>query len=112
MFTWLPWWLASLISNAVIIATEYLNRHAIGGWGTVLPKTIPLIIIAQFCLFKAFNGAPHWMWAWAVFTVGNGFMRVGAVSMFGEDGIGSWPRVIVGVTGMAACALFMKTGLR
>jgi hypothetical protein len=108
----LPWWAASLISNAAIIATEYTNRYATGGWGSVLPRTLPLIIVAQFCLFRTFNGASHWMWAWAVFTVGNSFMRVGSLAAFGDEAVGSWPKVITGVCIMVSGALFMKMGLR
>lgn len=107
-----PWWAASLLSNVVIIATEHINRHATAGWLSVLPQTLPLIVIAQFCLFRAFNGAPHWMWAWAVFALGNATMRLVAVGMFGTDGMGNWLRVIAGVVIMLGGALFMKSGLR
>lgn len=107
-----PWWAASLISNLAIIMTEYLNRHHVGSWMTVLPQTLPLIVVAQFCLFRAFNGAPHWMIAWAVFTIGNSAMRVSAVSFMDGHSVASWWSVIGGVAIMVGGALLMKTGLR
>lgn len=107
----MAWWVASLISNAAIIATEYLNRHHDGSWLEVLPKTLPLIILAQFCLFRAFNGAPHWMIAWAFFTVGNSFMRVGAVYLLAGQGVASWPNVGVGVSIMILGGFVIKRGL-
>lgn len=107
----LPLWvLASLVSNVAIIATEYLNRHAEGGWLSVLPQTLPLIIVAQFCLFKAFNGANHWLWAWAVFTVGNSIMRVAAVHFTGSH-VESWPVVLAGIAAMMGGAAVLKMGL-
>ena len=107
----MTWWVASLISNLAIICTEYLNRTATGGWVTVLPQTAPLIIVAQFCLFRAFNGAPHWMLAWAVFTVGNSIMRVAAVGLFG-DKVSNWPLASFAIGIMMGGAFLMKTALK
>lgn len=106
------WIVASLVSNAAIIATEYLNRTATGTWATVLPKTFPLIVIAQYCLFKAFNGAPHWLIAWGVFTIGNSVMRIGAVATFVPGEVTSWARAIIGVGIMMVGALLIKSGLK
>lgn len=108
----MTWWIASLVSNVAIIATEYLNRHATGGWLSVLPQTFPLIVVAQFCLFLAFNGAPHWFTAWAFFTIGNSVMRVGAVAVQSDHGVGNWWLVSAGVFVMVGGSGLLKTGLR
>lgn len=107
----MAWWIASLIANVAIIGTEYLNRHATGGWLSVLPQTFPLIVVAQFCLFRAFNDAPHWFMAWAVFTVGNSIMRVSAVGLMGEK-VASWPIALASITVMMCGAFLMKTALK
>ena len=108
-----PWWVvASLASNVAIIATEYLNRHAPGGWTSVLPQTLPLIIAAQFCLFVLFKGAPHWMIAWLVFAVGNSAMRVGAVYFFAGHEVRNWAFVLIGTAVILAGAFTLKAGLR
>lgn len=109
----IPWWVvASLMSNASIIVIEYLNREAQGGWATVLPQTAPLIIAAQFCLFFAFRDAPSWMLAWAVFSLGNSVMRVGAVHFLARGEIGSWNATIAGILVMTAGAFIVKTGIK
>lgn len=108
----MTWWMASLGSNVAIIATEYLNRNAVGGWASVLPQTAPLIFVAQFCLFRAFNGAPHWLMAWAVFSIGNAIMRVAAVGFFNPGEVSSWPSVFVGTLIMVGGAFVLKGGLR
>jgi hypothetical protein len=106
------WWVASsILSNVCIIATEYYNRAAVGGWETALPKTAPLILIAQFCLFYSFNTAPHWLVAWMVFTVGNSIMRVGAVRFFFAGEVASWVTVCLGAATMLVGALVLKRGL-
>ena len=106
------WVIFSLVSNVAIIATEFQNRSARNGWGEVLWTTAPLIFIAQFCLFKAYNGAPHWFSAWMVFTVGNSIMRVGGVGLFTPDEVSSWSRTVAGVCVMLAGAFLVKGGLK
>lgn len=106
-----PWWTASLISNVAIIFTEYMNRATPGGWGAALPKTFVPIVLAQWCLYVAFNGAPHWLAAWAFFTIGNSLMRVVAVYYFG-GAVGSWAHVMLGITVMLGGAFLLKEGLR
>ena len=110
---WLPppWVLFSLFSNLAIIATEYINRTTVGGFGPAIVKTWPLIFAAQFCLFKSFNGAPHWMTAWVVFALGNAIMRVGAVQVFAIGEISSWPYVLSGIGVMIGGAFVLKLGL-
>ncbi len=107
----MTWWIASLISNLAIICTEYLNRTSTGNWVSVLPYTFPLIILAQWCLFRSFNGAPNWMMAWMVFTVGNSIMRVAAINVMAGHEIASWPFAITGVSVMIGGAFLLKSGL-
>lgn len=105
----IPWWLASLLSNVAIISTEYLNRHGGDGtWTSVLPYTAPLIFVAQWGLFVTWNGAPHLLAAWAVFTIGNTVMRLAMVHFFGEGF--SW-LAFVGVSVMVGGAFLVKQGL-
>lgn len=107
----LPWWVASIISNAAIICTEYLNRTGGGAWTDVLPKTIPLIIIAQWGLFACFSGAPSWFQAWMFFTIGNSAMRVIAVYTMQGQEIGSLGYVGGGVAVMLMGSYILKHGL-
>lgn len=105
------WILAGLLANVAIQATEYINRHwGDGTWWSVLPMTVPLIAVAQWALFVGFRGAPHWMAAWAAFSLGNSLMRVALVYLTGQP-IGSWPYVLGGVTIMLAGGLVLKEGL-
>lgn len=105
-------WVAfSLIANFVIIATETINRGAVGGWATVLVRTVPLIFVAQYALFRSFNGAPHFMLAWVVFTLGNSIVRIGAVRLFGLGTVESWPLLLCGVAVMFGGAYLLKEGL-
>lgn len=105
------WILASVLANACIIAVEYLN-HAGGyaSFGAALLRTWPLILVAQWGLFVAFSSSPHWMAAWAVFTVGNSLMRVAAVSAKGGE-ITSYPHILLGVAVMIAGSMVIKEGL-
>lgn len=107
----MPWWVCSLVANATIIATEYLNRTATGGWLSVLPATAPLIFVAQWCLFQAFNGASHWLWAWAFFTIGNSIMRVVAVYALAGQDVANWFYVGGGISVMLLGAFLLKEGL-
>lgn len=109
--TTLPWWLASLVANVAIIATEYLNRTAPGGWTSVLPQTAPLIIVAQWCLFVTWRDAPHWLVAWIGFAVGSSVMRLVAVRFAGDDEVENWPLVAACVAGMLACSYGLKRGI-
>jgi hypothetical protein len=107
----IPWWVASLISNVAIIFTEYQNRTVEGNWLDALPITIVPIVVAQWCLFHSFNGAPHWMIAWATFTVANSIIRVAAVYFYGGE-VDSISHVILGCVVMIGGAFLMKEGLR
>lgn len=80
----MPWWTISLIANAAIIATEYLNRTQPTQLDA-LRYTWLLIVIAQTCLYYSYNGAPSLMMAWVVFTIGNSAMRLAmAGTILGE----------------------------
>jgi hypothetical protein len=101
------------MANMAIILTEYINSTTPGdNWFLALPKTIGLIIVAQFCLYHSFSNAPsNWMLAWATFTVGNSIMRLLFVYLVDNHGIDSWGRVVMGVSCILFGALFMKSGL-
>ncbi len=109
MFTW---WVASLISNGAIIFTEYTNRSATGGWASALPYTFLPIMLAQFCLFRAFNGAPNWFMAWIVFTIGNAVMRVAAVQVMAGHEVKSWAFSLLGIAVMIGGSFILKVGLK
>lgn len=107
----IPWWVASLLSNAAIILTEYLNRSSTSGWLEVLPRTAPLILIAQWGLFVCFNGAPSWFQAWMFFTIGNSAMRVLAVYFMQGHEIASVGYVGLGISIMLMGSFVLKEGL-
>jgi len=108
----LPWWAVSLISNVCIIFTEYMNRASPGGWREALPYTFLPIVVAQACLYGAFSGAPHWLTAWAVFSLGNSVMRVGGVWLMAESEISSWTHVLLGIMVITGGSFLIKQGLR
>lgn len=108
----MTWWLASLIANVSIIFTEYTNRAHPGGWTEALPYTFLPIVLAQWCLWLSFSGAPHWLTAWAVFTVGNSVMRVGGVYVMSGHEVTSWSHALLGITVMIGGAFLVKEGLR
>lgn len=110
----LPWWTAAILANVAIIASEYVHRSVPAGtaWVVVLPRVLPLYLIAQYFLFKCFSGAPHWFTASVVFTVGNSIMRVIAVSTYAPGEVTDWRFAAAGLIGMIGCALLVKSGLR
>lgn len=83
----IPWWGWTLIANASITAVEFLNRTR--GWSSpleALPKTLPLIVIAQVGIFAGWRYAPSLMVAWATFFVGNTLMRLASAHfLVGEE---------------------------
>lgn len=109
----LPWWAWSLISNACIQATEYLNHTTPdgAGWSSVLWKTAPLIVLAQYGLWASFSNANTLFAAWLVFTLGNAVMRVAMVNTLLGGQVSSWPIVMVGIATMIAGSLLVKQGL-
>lgn len=107
----MSWWVFCLISGLAVIWTELIYRGTTGTWLSTLPQTAPLILIAQFGLFRAFNEAPHWFLAWAVFCVGSSIMRASAVGLFG-DKVSNWPLALVSIAIMLSGAFLMKTALK
>ena len=107
----IPWWAYSLASNVSIIATEYFNRIAVGGWISVLPQTALLILVAQYSLFKCFNGAPNWFGAWIFFTVGNSVMRIASVWWLAETEVSRWDLTTLGVAVMLLGSYIVKRGM-
>lgn len=71
----LPFWAASIIANLAIIVCEYVNRTS-ADLPSALVRTWPLIVLAQVCLWAAWNGAPSLMIAWAVFFIGSSLARL------------------------------------
>ena len=87
----IPWWLSSIVANVAIAAIEYLNRA--GGydsfWSAVL-RTGPLIVVAQWGLFGAWNHAPSFLLAWAVFTAGNCVIRMASSHYMVGERLNIW----------------------
>ena len=109
----MPWWIASLIANAAVIGVEYLNHAGgYGSWHATLLRTGPLIVVAQWGLYRAFSGTDHWLAAWAVFTLGNAVMRLAGVGLLVGNQIGSWVYVTLGVAIMIGGSFILKEGLR
>lgn len=105
----MPWWAFSLVANVAITAIEYLNRA--GGYpsfGRALMHTAPLIVLAQWGLFRAWRDAPSLLVAWAFFAVGNCVMRIGS-SYFAVHEPPSWV-MLAGVALMLAGAYVVKVG--
>ena len=107
----IPWWAASLLANLCIMVVEYSNYNAEGTWTKTIAHTLPFIVVAQWGLFHAFSGAPNWMLAWCVFTLGNSIIRIFIVTLVAGDDIHSLWQVTGGVSVMLAGALLLKTGL-
>ena len=110
--SFLPWWLASLMSNVAIIYIEYMNRSTTSGWLSVLSYTFLPICFAQWCLFRGFNGAPHWLIAWTVFALGNTAMRIVAVQTLAGHEVKSWTYTMSGVTVILLGSWLVKLGMK
>lgn len=105
------WVLFSLMANACIMWVEYANRYLAGDtWLSVLQWTALPIVVAQFGLYKAFNGAPHLLAAWLVFTIGNCAMRLALVHFWTREGFAWWGTL--GAVLMIAGAYVVKEALR
>lgn len=108
----LPWWAWSLVSNVAIIATEYINRGS-PTIGDALPRTIPLIALAQVGLYYTWSGASSWYVAWVWFAVWNTTIRAGwvASTAYGDE-VGNWQVLLLGVAIVFAGAFTVKMGLK
>lgn len=107
----MPWYAASIIANAAIMGVEYINRTTPDGVLHALSRSALLIAVAQVCLYYAFNGAPHWLMAWAVFVLGNAGMRVCMVYLGAGHEVASWNFVLAGTTIMLVGTFIIKKGL-
>ena len=79
----IPWWFGSLVANLCICRIEALNR--VGGFedfGDAIQSTWWLILLSQWGLFNAWNGAPSFMLAWATFSSMNMVFRLISVNLF------------------------------
>ena len=108
----MPWYAASLVANVCIILVEFINRGAVGNFWQTLPYTGLPILVAQWCLFTSWSGAPHWMAAWVMFVIGNSIMRVVAVHAFAGHEVGSWWFTTGGILVILCGSLLVKEGLQ
>lgn len=107
-----PWWVASILASVIFVSIEYVNRNSTGPWWReALPKTAALIALGQWCLYVHFSGAPHWLTAWATFSIGTAAFRVFMVSQTAAVEVTNWPLILTGAATMLAGALLLKLGL-
>lgn len=104
-----PWWVASLVANGSIAWIEYMNRA--GGYANfreTLWHTGPIILLAQWGLYRAWSGAPSFMFAWAFFSAINLVLRLASNHFLVAEplSIRGW----AGVTFMFVGAYMVKTG--
>ena len=108
----IPWWAASIVANVCCIGCELIYRRSTGGWVAAIPALAVPTIVGSWALFQTFNGAPHWLFGWAVFALGSAVMRVAASQFLVEgDDITSWPLVMAGYAVMLCGSLILKEGL-
>jgi len=82
----MPWWVASGLANVAIGVIEYVNRT--GGYASyiqLLKVTGPFILLANWCLWQSWSGAPSLMTAWVVFSSGNIMIRLATSYWIGEQ---------------------------
>jgi hypothetical protein len=66
-----------MIANVAITATEYLNRTAgYETFGQAILRTGPLVMAAQWGLWRSWSDAPSFLTAWAAFTLGGAVLRL------------------------------------
>lgn len=107
----LPWWASSLGANASITMIEYLNRTA--GYPTfahALCHTAPLILLAQWGLYRSWSAAPSFLMAWLFFSMGNAVMRIISARFFVGEPIS--PATWVGVVLAIAATVVARFGDR
>lgn len=103
------WVLWSLVANVSVLAIEYVNRKDyFGGFIEGLPYTIWPIALAQVALYYCFKGAPTYLTAWAIFTMGNAVLRVISNTVFVQEQL-NW-MILLGVVGMVGCSFLIKSG--
>lgn len=105
----IPWWVASIVANVAITGCEYLNRA--GGYetfGQAILRTGPLILVAQWALWRSWSGAPSFLLAWATFSLGGLFLRVLSARFLLGEPLG-W-RTLAGVVLVAFGAHLVRSG--
>lgn len=109
--SWPYLWVAiSLLSNVAIIWTEYLNRQS-PSWPAALRYTLPLIVVAQACLWYSYRHAPALLMAWIVFTVGNSAVRLTmAATVLGEPFHGRWAVLAAALMVLGSYCIKRATG--
>ncbi len=104
----IPWWAASLVATGSIFRIEMVNR--LSKAETFLEQMGLiwwLVLIAQWGLFRAWQGAPSMMTAWAWFFVVNVSLRIISVHYFVGEPMNL--KVWVGIALIMGGALLVKT---
>lgn len=105
----MTWWMWSGVANILIMGLEYSYRTKLfDSFLQGLPYMIVPLLIMQFALSMSFKGAPTYMLAWAVLTVGNAVLRVGSNHFFVQEHF-NW-MIALGVAGMIGCGFLIKYG--
>jgi hypothetical protein len=109
---WLStWWVASIVANVTIGGIEFLNRtSAATTYWRQLALTAPLILVAQWGLWRAYKDAPSFMFAWIFFSVGNSLVRVLSAQYAVKEAPSTL--TLLGVALMLAASYFIKIGAR
>lgn len=103
--------MASILANVNIAVVEYLNR--VGQYESffeAICRTAPFVIIAQWGLWKCWDGAPSFMLAWAFFTGGNLALRLVSNQWLVGEGL-NWKSAL-GVAVVAGGVALVKVGAR
>jgi hypothetical protein len=107
----MTWWAASLLANANIAIVEYLNRTGnYSSFGEAVCRTGIFIVLAQYGLWRCWDGAPSFMLAWAFFTAGNLGLRLLSNQFLVGEGL-SWTAGM-GVVLVASGVHLVKLGLK
>lgn len=105
----MTWWMASILANVGIAVVEYLNRtQSYEGFHNAVMVTGPFILVAQYGLWRAWDGAPSFMLAWAFFTACNGLLRLISAQWFVGEGLNL--TTMVGVSVIYAGVYLIKVG--
>ncbi len=104
----MTWWMASIVANLCVARVEYVNRITDGGFAEVMWINWWAIALMQWGLYRAWNGAPSFMFGWAFFMVGNMALRLFTARMLLEEPV-SW-LTLAGVSLAIAGAYLVKIG--
>ena len=102
------WWVWGVGANIAIGLVEAMNRTSDDTYMVTLTRTAPLILLAQWGLFRAYNGAPTLMAAWCIFTLGNTIVRLTMTTWLVNEPL-SW-YTYAGVTLITGGALLINLG--